>query len=309
MDIIRPLLLSDQQLISRYLTQYPPEVSELTFTNLFVWRHSRPVYYMETDRSLSILVKESNPSGRYIILGKILGNITLPEMSEMLGNRLAGAVRQPETSIIFNVKSDTTISADRDNADYVYRVADLGELSGRKYAKKRNQVKQCQQKYSCEYEPITPKNIPECLAMQGGWCQIRNCGHTPGLCEENKAIEEIFNNYDKFNLFGGAIRVNGKILAYSIAEQLHHGTAVCHFEKAMPDIQGLGQLITHWFAKYSLTNFEFFNREQDLGIPGLRQAKESYYPHHLVHKYSVIFMGEKELKLDQVKQCAFHEKL
>jgi len=104
-------------------------------------------------------------------------------------------------------------------------------------------------------------------------------------------LRETFDNYQRLNVTGGAIRVDGEIKPFAIGEQLNPTTAVCHFEKALPEIHGLAQLINQWFAKFGLQKFEFINREQDLGIPGLRQAKESYYPHHLLEKFTVQLNG------------------
>ena len=177
---------------------------------------------------------------------------------------------------------------DRDNADYVYRVPDLANLAGAKYHKKRNLVKQCLEKYQCRYEEITGENISECREMQDQWCAVRECDRDPGLCHEYDAIRDTFTYFELFNLVGGAIRVNGVIEAYAIGEELAPNTAVWHFEKAMPEIQGLSQLINQWFSVHALRDFEFVNREQDLGIPGLRQAKASYYPHHMVDKFAAI---------------------
>jgi len=168
----------------------------------------------------------------------------------------------------------------------VYRVGDLAELSGRRYHKKRNLVRRCLDAYDCQYESITGQNVAECMEMQDRWCEARRCGREPGLCAEYVAIREAFTHDEELQLIGGGVRVEGRIEAYAIGEQLGSGTAVCHFEKAMPGFGGLGQVINQWFAKYSLSEFEFVNREQDLGIPGLRQAKQSYYPHHMVEKFN-----------------------
>jgi len=83
---------------------------------------------------------------------------------------------------------------------------------------------------------------------------------------------------------------------------------VWHFEKAMPDIQGLGQLINQWFSLHSLRGFEFVNREQDLGIPGLRQAKESYFPHHMVEKFTALMPSTdiKSMQPAEPKECYRH---
>jgi hypothetical protein len=159
------------------------------------------------------------------------------------------------------------VTPDRDNADYVYRVVDLAELNGRHYAKKRNHIKQCLSNHACEYVPITAKLIAECETMQENWCNTRDCGRNPGLCNEANAIAETFAHFNELGLLGGAVRVDGTIQAFAIAEELSPGTAVWHFEKAMADIPGLGQLINHWFSKYGLSGFDYVNREQDLGIP------------------------------------------
>jgi hypothetical protein len=308
MSDLHPLSLTDRSLINDFLRQYPPLVSELTFTNLFIWRNSRPVWLAQINNSLLFFVKAGGVDDRFILLGRPVGDIPLSEVFAHYGARLAGAVRLAEKALQTLQQDSVHAIDDRDNADYVYRVADLAELTGRRYAKKRNKVKQCLLNNNCQYEPITRTNLIECIEMQAQWCKARECGHLPGLCSENMAIDELFENFRELDgLIGGAIRVNGTIQAYTIGEQLHPGTAVCHFEKAMPTIPGLGQLINQWYAKHGLKEYEFINREQDLGIPGLRQAKESYFPHHLVKKYTVF--SEKPFKQEPARtgRCASEE--
>jgi hypothetical protein len=144
--------------------------------------------------------------------------------------------------------------------------------------------------------------------MQDRWCQARKCGKNPGLCKEYVAIRDAFVHYQDLQFLGGVIRINGEIQAYALGEELNPDTAVCHFEKAMPDVQGLGQLINQWFAKYALGGFQFVNREQDLGIPGLRQAKESYHPHHMVHKFTATLKASASTmpSLENPHECAKH---
>jgi hypothetical protein len=87
------------------------------------------------------------------------------------------------------------------------------------------------------------------------------------------------------NVFGGAIYVDGCLEAFALGEKLNENTAVVHFEKANPEIRGLYQLINQWFCKNVLQGFTYVNREQDLGSEGLRRAKISYRPHHMVEKF------------------------
>ena len=306
---IHPLGLADRKTVTEFLRRHPPEISEHTFTNLFIWQPSRPIFIAETDNSLLFLVKSADEQGAYILYGPPAGTVAIPEILSVFGNNVAGAVRLPEKGLKNLPANRFIVTPDRDNSDYVYRVEDLAELGGRRYAKKRNKIKQCLTNHSCDYVPITPDLLKECEIMQENWCNSRDCGRNPGLCNEANAIAESFAHYEDFNLLGGAIRVDGTIQAYAIAEELHPGTAVWHFEKAMAHIPGLGQLINQWFSKYGLSEFEFVNREQDLGVPGLRQAKKSYFPHHMVDKNCLSLSTGKVVTAKSIKAegCASYE--
>jgi hypothetical protein len=176
------------------------------------------------------------------------------------------------------------VEPDRDDWDYVYLTNDLAELPGDKYHAKRNFITRCLSKHTCRYVSIGPSEINECLQLQTKWCSLRNCNLFPGLEAENTAIKTAFDNYEHLGVVGGVVYVNDKLEAFTLAEPLNENTAVIHFEKANPEIEGLYQVINRWFCQKELGNFKFVNREQDLGIPGLRKAKESYHPHHMVEK-------------------------
>jgi len=306
---LHPLTLADKNLVSAYLHRYFPVISEHTFTNLFVWQPYRSIFYAELENSLVFFVRSAVREDGYILFGPPVGDVKIHDIFTVYAGSLIGGVRIPDRDAENIPAAPYIIHEDRDNADYVYRVDDLAELAGRHYAKKRNHIKQCLSSHTCEYVPITPELIGECEAMQENWCKSRDCGRNPGLCNEANAIAETFAHFKEFELLGGAIRVDGTIQAYAIAEELHPGTAVWHFEKAMGNIQGLGQLINQWFSKYGLSGFEYVNREQDLGIPGMRQAKESYYPHHMVAKSYISLSAHQPITARSIKAegCAAHE--
>jgi hypothetical protein len=291
---LRPLTLDDRLFVTEYLRRFPPVVSELTFTNLYVWRHTRPVWIEEFKGSLLFFAETK--MGR-VLRGNPIGPVSLPEVFKEYGSRIAGADRFPREKLAdAALPSGTTVVENRNNADYVYRREDLATLPGRHFTKKRNHINQCLAAYNCQYEMITPEAVPECLAMQDRWCTDRECKIEPGLRGEYQAIEETLQHYKELNLTGGAIRIEGNIEAFTVGEALNPSTAVCHFEKAMPQFHGLAQLINQWFARNNLAGFDYVNREQDLGIPGLRQAKESYFPDHLVEKVRIILPGSRKEK-------------
>ena len=319
MPAIRSLTLNDRSLVTEYFKRYPPEISEHTFTNLFIWQPSRPIFITEIEKTLVFLVKSTGNEKDYLLYGPPVGTLTMPDIIKAFGSSISGgsvsggniigAVRIPDKDTVNIPPEKYIVNSDRDNADYVYQVSDLAELAGRRFSKKRNKIKQCLRKHLCEYVPITPELMAECEIMQDNWCHSRDCGRNPGLCNEASAIAETFAHFEDFGLLGGAVRVEGTIQAYAIAEELHPGTAVWHFEKAMAHIPGLGQLINQWFSRYGLSDFNYVNREQDLGVPGLRQAKESYFPHHMVNKSCISVTTGKRITAKSIKAegCAAHE--
>lgn len=283
---LRPLTLDDRLFVIEYLRRFPPVVSELTFTNLFAWRHSRPIWIDEFQKSLLFFAETK--TGMFL-LGNPVGQVSLPEVFTEYTSRISEAIRFPKEKLTeVTLPPGATVLEDRDNADYVYRREDLASLAGRHFTKKRNHINQCLAAYDCQYEMITPETIPECLAMQERWCTDRECKIEPGLRGEDQAIEETLLHYRELPLTGGAIRIAGRIEAFTVGEALNPSTAVTHFEKAMPQFHGLAQLINQWFARENLAGFAYVNREQDLGIPGLRKAKESYSPDRLVEKVRIV---------------------
>ncbi|NTV15611.1 MAG: DUF2156 domain-containing protein [Desulfobulbaceae bacterium] len=282
------LTLATAPLVNTYLAMAPPTISELTFTNLYVWRHHRPVWFIEIQNTLVFLIRAPHGTDQQLVVfGPPTGALPLATVMPQLGDEVIGAIRQTSASLTGLDHARFHATADRDNFDYVYRVQDLAELAGRRYAAKRNQIKQCLRDNNCTFEMLTAANLDECRGLLERWCDLRHCESDPGLNGEWQALRETLVHFLNFGLLGGVVRLEGSVVAFAIGERLNQETAVCHFEKTLPTIPGLGQLINRWFAAYCLRDFTYVNREQDLGILGLRQAKSSYHPDHLVEKYTI----------------------
>ena len=298
---LRPLSLDDRLFITEYFGRFPPVISELTFTNLYAWRQTRPIWIDIFKESL-IFFAETRRG--LVLLGSPVGPVSPAEVFSEYGSKIKGADRFPKAQLPDRaLLPGVTVVDDRDNWDYVYRREDLATLAGRNFTRKRNRINQCLAAYNCRYEMITEETVAECLVMQDRWCAARDCETDPGLCGEYLAIEETLHHYTEFGLTGGAIRIEGTIEAFAVGEALNPSTAVCHFEKAMPRFHGLGQVINQWFARENLAAFTYVNREQDLGIPGLRQAKETYFPDHLVEKVRIILPGSSMEQPEHLQVC------
>ena len=198
---------------------------------------------------------------------------------------LLGAERIPEENLEEVREAGLGPQSDRDNYDYVYRQEKLADLPGRRMHSKRNLVERCLARHNCEWEVMTVELLEEVRGLQDRWCDEQNCGQDRGLCAEYQAIQRLLESFEQLAVHGAAVRVDGTLEAYTLGESLSPDTAVVHVEKAMRGIEGLYQVVNQWFCRNELEDFEFVNREQDLGIHGIRKAKKSYDPDHMVRKY------------------------
>ncbi|MCL2446112.1 MAG: phosphatidylglycerol lysyltransferase domain-containing protein [Oscillospiraceae bacterium] len=182
----------------------------------------------------------------------------------------------------------------QDDFDYIYAQRDLAELAGKKYHQKRNHTarfaRECP---GWSYEEITPSILYEVLAMEDQWTAENRERNPEGFDEELIAFQRSLSHFETFNMRGAVLRENGagsRIIAFTMGEPLSTTTFCTHYEKAYADYTGTYQMMNRAFAQHSLDDFEFINREEDLGHEGLRKAKLSYHPAILLEKHRVLFV-------------------
>lgn len=176
----------------------------------------------------------------------------------------------------------------RDSFDYVYSVEDLATLSGKKHHQKRNHISYFEKNNNWSYEEITPDTLNECIKMNEEW-YCENIEKDPyGIEMERIVLKFAFENYDLLNYRGGLLRSDGKIIAFTFGEKLSDITFNTHFEKAFSSIRGAYQMINRQFALNTISDFKYVNREDDMGLEGLRKSKLSYYPEFLVEKFTAV---------------------
>ena len=181
------------------------------------------------------------------------------------------------------------ITVERDRFDYVYLAQDLINLSGRKFHGKKNHLNAFRKEYpDARYVSITEEIIPKCREELNNWYEIHKRANPDNsfICYEQAAIHEIFDHFDKFKLKGGAILIDDKVVAFTFGERLNSDTAVIHVEKATPEIRGIYAAINQNFVAHEWADMIYINREEDMGIDGLRRAKESYRPVKLIEKFN-----------------------
>lgn len=182
------------------------------------------------------------------------------------------------------------IEEDRGQWEYLYLQKDLATLAGPKYHKKKNHYNSYVKAYGePDYEPISDNIIEQVLGVQDDWCQWHECEGSPSLRAENEAINRCLAHWDNFrNMCGGALTVDGKMIAFSVGEKLDEETLGAHFEKGLGGYKGVYQAINLEFARHAGEGFKWIDRAQDLDEEGLRQAKMTYHPADFLRKFRIV---------------------
>lgn len=281
--------LSDKPQADQILRNQAERTCDYSFGNIYIWRHfyqttiafqngfllihstfrGRPCYIYpaggdDKRRAVRLLLDDAKERGE-----KFLFSGVTPGMKDELEALFPG-------KFVF-----TPV---RDYYDYIYRAADLIALPGRKYHGKRNHIVRFQRLGDWRYEPVDETNLAECDAMNDEWCQKNGGCVEEGKRAEFCAIKQTFRHYAELGFKGGLLRLDGRVVAFSIGEQLNADTFVTHFEKAFDDIEGAYPAVNREFADHFCSHYEYVNREEDLGLEGLRRAKLSYQPAILLEK-------------------------
>ena len=289
--------IKDYSKLKKYFNIYQSRVSELTFTNIFAWREKYNFKYAIINDFLFILnetekgdIYFSPPIGDYKkdYQGAIelLKDYCDEKNIKCIIKKLS---EEKKDLIIKNEKFKYEIWNKRDQSDYLYNFDDLLNLSGNKYHKKKNRVNKFLKTYSnWSIETIDENNINECRKFLDNWCKENNCEKISGLKYEKIAINEVFDNYNKLDCFGIILKIDDIIAGFTVGEKLNDTTLVIHFEKGSTNYKSVYNMLSNQFLKTIDYDYKYINREQDLGIKGLRRSKMSYHPIELIDKYSIL---------------------
>lgn len=274
--------LEDQPWLREQIARHPSEACEISFANIYIWRHfDHPMLTMIHGNVCLLFEPPDEPA--YFV--QPVGDDKVVETVMTCLTAAPRLSRLPE-SFVNNYGSSFRCEPERNHFDYIYRTDDLIDLRGKRYDGKRNRIRKFKRNNAFAYLRLSPPRMEECLVLMEEWFEKKAAGG--GLIGAQKAtIAEALVHFETLGLVGGAIEIEGKIKAFSLGEKLTADTAVVHVEIASPSFDGLSQLMNREFVRNEWASYPYVNREQDLGIPGLRRAKMSYYPHRMVKKYSL----------------------
>lgn len=275
------------------------EACEYCFTTLFMWNNVyNTKYYVEDDFAIVVGEYEGDkfsvmPLAKKENLHKAIEFMINYFKDENKKIHLRAITKEIVEYVKDKYGDKFDYKEERDFFDYVYDGESLRTLAGRKNQKKRNHLNYFLKEFEgrFKYRLLGKDDFESCIDLLKLWEDNKEANNNKedGIDDEFIAIKKIFDNYeilkDRVKIFG--VFIDDKLQAFSIGEYLNENMAVIHIEKANSDIRGLFPFINQQFLVNEFEDAEFINREEDLGIEGLRKAKLSYHPIKFVEKYTI----------------------
>ena len=298
----KPINQIDKKLYESYLFSEQGRGGELSYANLCMWGEHK-VAIVENH-----LVLLSLYNGKYLYPFPMGNGDVVPVLEAIIADASERGIPcvlsslTPEKATLLDELYPGKFESHfkRASFDYVYATEKLAELKGRKYHRKRNHYNRfCKNHPDFHVEPLSSKNAEQVKAFLDNWYKGR-LEESPenDYAGEQTALNRCFMNYEKLGMESLVLFHEGEILAFTMGSQLSPNTFDVHFEKARWDVEGAYTAINCEFAKYIRDKYpeiEFLDREEDMGLEGLRKAKESYFPHHMVEKgFAVLKETEDE---------------
>lgn len=288
-----PLSLSDMEHYTALYAVCPEKCAQYSFFALWGWNESESVELAYASDLCWICCQGSKkgilaPIGDWAAVDwtRVFQEYA-PYLSAVLDvpSSLIAAIPEP-------VKEDMVLEELRDEWEYVHSVSDLINLKGNRYAQKRAHFKAFADNHNWEYYPLLPEDFADLISFQNTW-RARHTNSGDILTErlllaEEKAVMRALEYWDVMPFLGALIKVDGKVAAYTIAEELSPDTIDIRFEKAFSEYTGIYQALNRLFLERQGAGYEWVNREEDMGNAGLRNAKLSYHPKRFIKKYKLL---------------------
>lgn len=291
----QPMQLTDKPVFDSFFRARRYENAHFNFTNLFMWRKAYKIEWTTESGFLFIRAAWENekfalqPFGPDSELKMAIDMLKDYFKQEGLPFLISGMECAAAAQLEKMQPGYFKFTEDRDNYDYVYNVSDLVSLKGRKFHGKKNHINSFKKTYgNYLYRPLTTDLIRQCIATAEEWYEKKNDVVEDAVMDyEQGAIIEALTHLEYLGLQGGVIMIDNKVEAFTFGEQLNADTAVIHVEKANADIRGIYPVINQQFVKHAWSQMRYINREEDMGLEGLRKSKMSYHPVKLIKKYIV----------------------
>ncbi len=304
--------IQDREVINRYLLAADRLSCEYCFADIYMWRHKYNTEYCIEDEWLyirqhsddndfddNVLKSDINEKKEFYYYVPITLNNTL-DIKDAINNVVLDAIDNNYSLCFGNISmslfndfnedySDIFhVENIRDYSDYIYNSSDLINLSGKKFHKKKNLINKFKREYEgrWQYKSVEQNDIEDILKFNRLWCDNNSSKDIRDMYDETIAIRSALKNFDRLNMKGGILLVDGEIIAYTLGCESTKDVFVIQIEKALSSFAGAYQMINNLFATHETSKYKYINREEDLGIEGIRKAKMSYNPVFMEEYYA-----------------------
>ncbi len=295
----KPVTLEDKAIFDEVYKKYPIYNSENAFSTLYCWMHYGNYHWQIVEGCLIIKSNAPEYTSYRAPIGphnkEVLDGVI--ELSLSTGFENPFFVTEPDQiQYVRSVRPDLILTSDPNFAEYVYRADDLSYLPGKNYLMIRKQLNKYRGNFKTKVEPLTSDNMDEVKEFLSQWCHWRECDKYEILKEEKVSLLCAIDNFEALDFQGLAIRPEQDIGGISIFMELNPTTIDVRYEKGLPDYEGIYKVINNQTALFLKDRYPYINRESDIGLKGLREAKQRYHPDHMVNLYYLDTMRKNKLQ-------------
>lgn len=293
----KDITVEDKDTITSFTMNSCRRNCDLSFSNLCSWRFMYNTKFAVIDNFLVFKfwlhgrVSYMMPVGQGDPETELIEKLIEDSQLEGEPLRLMGVCQGMKKRLNDILPGKFEFTTNRDYSDYIYLRSDLATLTGKKFQSKRNHINRFKKEYTYKYVPITPDRVQECLYLEAEWCKANDCDKQDGTGNERQAIVFALEHFEELGLSGGILYANDKIVAFTFGMPINKETFGVHVEKADTTVEGAYAMINFEFANHIPETFTYINREEDLGIEGLRKAKLSYQPETILEKFVAHYKG------------------
>ena len=293
----KDITVEDKDTITSFTMNSCRRNCDLSFSNLCSWRFMYNTKFAVIDNFLVFKfwlhgrVSYMMPVGQGDPEKELIEKLIEDSQLEGEPLRLMGVCQGMKKRLNDILPGKFEFTTNRDYSDYIYLRSDLATLTGKKFQSKRNHINRFKKEYTYKHVPITPDRVQECLYLEAEWCKANDCDKQDGTGNERQAIVFALEHFEELGLSGGILYANDKIVAFTFGMPINKETFGVHVEKADTTVDGAYAMINFEFANHIPETFTYINREEDLGIEGLRKAKLSYQPETILEKFVAHYKG------------------
>ena len=284
----KAVTIEDKKIMEPYLVSNPYGICDFSFANIFIWQET---YHTSYTIHKDFLILQSAPKGKtpaFLMplgqgdLGAVLKDLSAFARESFGAFKMLSITEQMAGEITPLLPDDFSVHNDNAFCDYIYLSENMIHLIGKKLSAKRNHINKFLSLYEdYEYVEIAEDNLAQCREVNNKWCQERGCNKTEtDFCAVSKALD----NWTALGIKGGGLIVNGEMAAFTFGQPNNSEVFDIIIEKALATVEGAYPMINREFATRECANYPYINREEDMGLEGLKKAKLSYHPYKLLYK-------------------------